>query len=111
MTIGLAVGLGAGIPLLLASIALYFYWLHLRYVRLVLDKVEGRGVTGELCFENHRWFDLKRTTRVVNRPITGTGNPNLGVQTNLPSSSNKWVWPIVEVEIRANPQMTQNTGY
>ena len=65
----------------------------------------------ELCFENHRWFDLKRTTRVVNRPLTGTGNPNLGVQTNLPSSSNKWVWPIVEVEIRANPQMTQNTGY
>jgi hypothetical protein len=65
----------------------------------------------ELAFEGHRWFDLKRSTRVVNRPLTGTGNPNPQVQTNLPSSSHRWVWPIPEVEMRANPQMQQNTGY
>ncbi|HMO34085.1 MAG TPA: RagB/SusD family nutrient uptake outer membrane protein [Lacibacter sp.] len=65
----------------------------------------------ELSFEGHRWFDLKRTTRVVNRPLTGTGNPNPGVQSNLPSSSHRWVWPIPEVEMRANPQMQQNSGY
>lgn len=65
----------------------------------------------ELCFENQRWYDLKRTTRVVNRPLTGTGNPNGGVQTNLPSSSHRWVWPIPEVEMRANPNIQQNPGY
>jgi hypothetical protein len=65
----------------------------------------------ELCFENHRWFDLKRTNRILSRPVTGTGNPNAGVQTSLSASSNKWVWPIVEVEMRANPNMVQNPGY
>jgi starch-binding outer membrane protein, SusD/RagB family len=67
----------------------------------------------ELCFEGHRWFDLKRTTRVVNRPMTNTGNANANNQTSLPSSSHRWVWPIVEVEMRANPAMAgqQNPGY
>lgn len=65
----------------------------------------------ELCFENHRWFDLKRTTRVVSRPVTGTGNPNAGVQSTLPSNSHRWVWPIVENELRANANITQNSGY
>lgn len=65
----------------------------------------------ELCFEGHRWFDLKRTTRVVNRPMTNTGNANANNQTSLPSSSHRWVWPIVEVETRANPNIQQNPGY
>lgn len=65
----------------------------------------------ELSFEGHRWFDLKRTTRTVNRPLTGTGNPNNQVQTTLAPSSFRWVWPIPEVERRANPNMQQNTGY
>lgn len=65
----------------------------------------------ELSFEGHRWFDLKRTSRVVNRPLAGTGNPNTGVQTSLPSSSHRWVWPIPEVEMRANSSMVQNPGY
>ena len=65
----------------------------------------------ELSFEGHRWFDLKRTTRTVNRPLTGTGNPNNQVQTTLTSSSHRWVWPIPEVELRANPNMQQNPGY
>ena len=65
----------------------------------------------ELCFENSRWFDLKRTTRVVSRPLTNTGNPNSGVQTSLPASSFRWIWPIPEVEMRANPAMVQNQGY
>ncbi len=65
----------------------------------------------ELCFESHRWFDLKRTNKVVNRVLTGTGNPNSGVQVSLPVSSHRWVWPIPEAEIRANAAMTQNTGY
>ena len=65
----------------------------------------------ELSFEGHRWFDLKRSTRTVNRPLTRTGNPNSQVQTTLPSSSYRWVWPIPEVELRANPNMQQNPGY
>lgn len=65
----------------------------------------------EMCFEGQRWFDLKRTTRVVNRPLTGTGNPNAQVQTSLPSSSHRWVWPIPEVEVRANPNIAQNPNY
>lgn len=65
----------------------------------------------ELCFEGHRWFDLKRTTRVVNRPMTNTGNANPNNQTSLPSSSHRWIWPIVEVETRANPNIQQNPGY
>lgn len=65
----------------------------------------------ELSFEGHRWFDLKRSTRVVSRPLTRTGNPNPNVQISLPSTSHRWVWPIPEVEMRANPQMNQNQGY
>jgi starch-binding outer membrane protein, SusD/RagB family len=65
----------------------------------------------ELCFENQRWFDLKRTNRILNRPITGTGNPNGGVQSNLAANSFRWVWPVVEAEMRANPAMVQNPGY
>lgn len=65
----------------------------------------------ELAVEGHRWFDLKRTVRIVNRPLTGIGNLNPNVKTSLPANSVKWVWPIPEREIRANPQMVQNTGY
>ena len=65
----------------------------------------------ELSFEGHRWFDLKRSTRTVNRPLARTGNPNSQVQTTFSSSSHRWVWPIPEVELRANPNMQQNPGY
>jgi hypothetical protein len=65
----------------------------------------------ELMLEGHRWFDLKRTTREVNRTLDGTINPNLNVRTNLPNSSHKWVWPIPDVELRINPNMVPNPGY
>lgn len=61
----------------------------------------------ELFLEGHRWFDLKRTTRTINRqncrpPAT---------QCSLASNSNKWTWPIPTPELNANPNMTQNAGY
>ncbi|MCS6969139.1 MAG: RagB/SusD family nutrient uptake outer membrane protein [Cytophagales bacterium] len=61
----------------------------------------------ELFLEGHRWFDLKRTTRTINRqnctpPAT---------QCNLAPNSPRWTWPIPIVEINANPNMTQNPGY
>ncbi len=61
----------------------------------------------ELFLEGHRWFDLKRTTRTINRqncrpPAT---------QCTLANSSNRWTWPIPTTELDANPNMTQNAGY
>lgn len=61
----------------------------------------------ELFMEGHRWFDLKRTTRIINRqnctpPAT---------QCSLASGSPRWTWPIPTPELNANPNMTQNTGY
>ncbi|MBU6158800.1 MAG: RagB/SusD family nutrient uptake outer membrane protein [Bacteroidetes bacterium] len=69
----------------------------------------------ELALEGHRWFDLKRTTRVVNRPILpgagGTINANANVKQSLGSNSFKWTWPIPEAEMRINSNMAQNPGY
>lgn len=65
----------------------------------------------ELCAEGHRWFDLKRTTRIISRPSAGLGNPNAQMATSLSNSSNKWVWPIPQDEILANKNMSQNAGY
>jgi hypothetical protein len=76
----------------------------------LLDEIQNER-RRELAAEGHRWFDLKRTTRVINRPVAGIGNRNAQVKTTLPSSSPKWVWPIPEVEVRANPNIVQNPGY
>ncbi|MCU0392438.1 MAG: RagB/SusD family nutrient uptake outer membrane protein [Thermoflexibacter sp.] len=61
----------------------------------------------ELFLEGHRWFDLKRTTRTINRqncrpPAT---------QCTLANSNPRWTWPIPTNELNANPNMTQNNGY
>ncbi|WP_345264738.1 RagB/SusD family nutrient uptake outer membrane protein [Nibrella viscosa] len=60
----------------------------------------------ELWLEGHRWFDLKRTTRVVQRVSC-----RAGVVCNLPASSPKWAWPIPQNERLANPNIAQNEGY
>jgi starch-binding outer membrane protein, SusD/RagB family len=65
----------------------------------------------ELAGEGHRWFDLKRTTRTVNRPMSGVASFSNPVRELLDASSPKWVFPIPEGEIRANPNMVQNSGY
>lgn len=59
----------------------------------------------ELVGEGHRWFDLKRTTKTINRTFcTGT--------CNLPPSSRAWNWPIPQPEIDANPNIgPQNAGW
>jgi hypothetical protein len=58
----------------------------------------------ELIGEGHRWFDLKRTSKMINR--TSCNN-----FCTLGSSSRSWAWPIPFSEINANPNMTQNPGY
>lgn len=59
----------------------------------------------ELVCENQRWFDLKRTTRTVNR-LT-----NCSVFCTLNAAAREWVWPVPQTEMLANANMHQTTGY
>jgi hypothetical protein len=59
----------------------------------------------ELICEGHRFFDLKRTTRTVNRA-------NCTSFCTLAPSNRSWTWPIPQPEIDANPNiLPQNPGY
>ena len=59
----------------------------------------------ELVGEGHRFFDLKRTTRVVSRTACSSF-------CTLGSTSRAWTWPIPQPEIDANPAiLPQNPGY
>ena len=59
----------------------------------------------ELIAEGQRWFDLKRTDRIVDR-IT-----NCNVFCMLDPSAREWVWPLPQSEILANPNVEQTNGY
>lgn len=59
----------------------------------------------ELVCEGHRWFDLKRSNRIVNR------TSNCNVFCSLDASAREWVWPLPQTEILANPNIEQTTGY
>jgi hypothetical protein len=61
----------------------------------------------ELFMEGHRWLDLKRTTRSINRGEIAAPT----TQSVLASNSRSWVWPIPQSERDANPNMSQNSGY
>ena len=63
----------------------------------------------ELLGEGHRWFDLKRTTRTINRAEVDAA----GARANLEPSNRAWTWPIPQGEIDANPNMAgqQTPGY
>lgn len=64
----------------------------------------------ELVGEGHHWFDLKRTTRAINRT-----DPNLLQSTvvSLAPDHRAWTWPIPQSEIDANEniQGQQSPGY
>ena len=59
----------------------------------------------ELAMEGHRFFDLKRTTRTVNR------TQNCSSYCTLSASNRAWALPVPQSEIIANPAMQQNPGY
>ncbi|MEO6489470.1 MAG: RagB/SusD family nutrient uptake outer membrane protein [Ferruginibacter sp.] len=59
----------------------------------------------ELVAEAQRWFDLKRTTRMVDRTT------NCSVFCTLDPTAREWVWPIPQTEILANPNIDQTSGY
>ena len=58
----------------------------------------------ELLGEGHRWFDLKRTTKTINRP-------NCTNFCTLQPADRAWTWPIPLTEMNANTNMVQNPGY
>jgi hypothetical protein len=59
----------------------------------------------ELFIEGHRFFDLKRTTRTVNR------TQNCAPYCSLAADNRAWALPVPQTEIIANPNMQQNPGY
>jgi hypothetical protein len=59
----------------------------------------------ELICEGHRFFDLKRTTRTVNRDDCNSF-------CTLDPAAREWTWPIPQPEVDANPNiLPQNPGY
>lgn len=61
----------------------------------------------ELFMEGHRWFDLKRTTRTIDRGTISSPT----TASVLANTRREWVWPIPQAEIDANPNIKQNTGW
>lgn len=62
----------------------------------------------ELAFEGFRFFDLKRRGLPVNR-LTSDVQSNEWL--NLPADNFRFVFPIPQRSILANPNMVQNSGY
>lgn len=62
----------------------------------------------ELPFEGHRFWDLKRRNLPVTRLAADA--PNAGAQT-LPAGNYRFLLPIPDPEIKANPVIQQNAGY
>jgi len=65
----------------------------------------------EFMFEGHRFFDLIRNKKAIERNYcnqpTQMNNPNC----NIPYNDSKVVSPIPQREMDANPNMQQNPGY
>jgi hypothetical protein len=61
----------------------------------------------ELAFEGFRFYDLKRNGLPVQR---NASDASAAWQT-LPANSFRFILPIPQAEINANPNMEQNTGY
>lgn len=62
----------------------------------------------ELAFEGHRFWDLKRRGLPVQRLASDAPNP---AATTLPANHFRFVLPLPEQEILANPALEQNPGY
>jgi hypothetical protein len=64
----------------------------------------------ELAFEGHRYYDMRRYGKSIDR----TANDDCGAASGacqLPATDHRWVMPIPQDEIFANDNITQNPGY
>lgn len=74
----------------------------------LLDEIQAER-RKELVGEGHRWFDLRRTTKMLTR----TDTPLASTKVTLAPAAREWVWPIPQEEIDANMKISgqQNPGY
>ena len=63
----------------------------------------------ELAYEGHRYYDLKRRNLPIERLLADVQN-NPAIAT-LPPTNPKYLLPIPQQEVFANPNMEQNPGY
>ena len=71
-----------------------------------LDKLIQQERAKELCFEGHRFFDLKRRGEDIVRPATTTSTLS-----RLEWPDYRYCLPIAQLEMQANDSMEQNDGY
>ena len=74
--------------------------------RAELDRIIQEERSKELCFEGHRFFDLKRRGEDVVRRAGTTSTTKL-----LKYPDYRYVLPISQLEMQANDKMTQNDKY
>ena len=63
----------------------------------------------ELCYEGHRYFDLRRRSLPINRDINDAAG-QAPIQNLLPNNF-RYILPIPLNETLANSNMQQNSGY
>jgi hypothetical protein len=64
----------------------------------------------ELAFEGHRYFDLRRLGLDINRDAADI-TQSVAIGQNLPATNFRYILPIPQDEIFANPNVVQNPGY
>ena len=64
----------------------------------------------ELAFEGHRYYDMRRYGKSIDRTPTDDCGAASGA-CQLPATDHRWVMPIPQDEIFANDNITQNPGY
>jgi hypothetical protein len=63
----------------------------------------------ELCFEGHRYVDIKRFRSVLNEGMTRDASDCPGsIPCNISVNDRRWVFPIPLQELNGNPNMVQN---
>ena len=65
----------------------------------------------ELVGEGHRFFDLKRTTKTLQRGSACGSALSVSGVCSLSSGAREWAFPIPETVRNPNSNMTQNPGY
>ena len=67
----------------------------------------------ELCFEGHRYIDIKRVGPLANKSIDRSIIDDIiqTLPTTIPNNDYRFTMPIPQDEIQANPTIQQNPGY